>query len=101
MIASSKSADDRAKSQIADVKSDFAARQSAIAQNFIRAKKDLYTLQVERDRLTAQVSDLAVERDRLVLDLAGRDTDRDRLKREMTEPKADQAIREPALQQSA
>ena len=52
-----------------------------------RAKKDLYILQVERDRLTDQVSDLAVERDWLALDLAGRDADRDRLEREVTDLK--------------
>ena len=78
-IASSKSVDDQAKSQIADVKSEFAARQSAITQELTHAKKDLYTLQIERDRLTVQVSDLAVERDQLVLDLADRDADRIRL----------------------
>ena len=49
-IASSKNADDQAKPQIANVKSYFAARQSAITQALTRAKKDLYILQVERDR---------------------------------------------------
>ena len=88
-IASSKSADVQAKSQIADMNSDSSSRQSTITQMLTRAKKDLYTLQVERDRLAAQVPDFAVERDRLVLDIAGRDMDHDRLERRISELRAE------------
>ena len=41
-IASSKNADNQAKSHIANVKSEFAARQSASTQELTRTKKDLY-----------------------------------------------------------
>ena len=85
-ITSFKNADDRAKS---DVKSEFASRQSAITQELDRFKKDLHTLRIERDHLTAQVFNLAVERDRPVLHLANLDADRDRLERENTELKTD------------
>ena len=78
-IASSKNADDQARSQIEDAQSQFATRQSAITQELTLAKKDLYTLQIERDRLTVQVSNLTAERDRLSLDNSDRDVDRDQL----------------------
>ena len=88
-IASSKSADVQAKSQIADMNSDGSSRQSTITQMLTRAKKDLYTLQVERDRLAAQVPDFVVERGRLVLDIASRDMDHDRLERGISELRAE------------
>ena len=80
-IASSKNADDQANSQIEDSKPHFATHQSLITRELTLAKKNLYALHMERDRITAQVSDLTVERDRLVLDIAGWDTDCDRLER--------------------
>ena len=93
-IASSKNADDQERSRIEDAKCQFSTLRSATTHEFTLARKYLYTFQIERNRLTAQVYVPIVEHDRIKLDKDDRDADRDRLVQEVAELRTerDQAL---------